>query len=121
MSTGDTQYDDLLSTRGISLLDPFPAVELSALAADVEAIRMGFRPSEAMLAQCPAIKLPSVSTGPDEIPCLIGELDGQLIRLHGLAIYAPEEGWARLLKGYVRVEQPKYRDRSRSRGLPDIV
>jgi hypothetical protein len=97
--------------RGIRLFDPFPAAELAALAADVEAIRMGFRPSEAMLAQCISVKLPSVSAEPGEIPCLTGEVEGCLTSLPGLAMFAPDEGWARLLKGYVRVETIKLRGR----------
>jgi hypothetical protein len=111
--TADDSHDDdrQIALRGIRFFDPFPAAELAALAADVQAIRMGFRPSEAMLAQCISIRMPSVSAYPGEIPSLMGQSEGRQARIYGLSMFAPDEGWARLLTGYVRIERTGIRRR----------
>jgi hypothetical protein len=105
MTADDTRDGDRqLAKRGIRLFDPFPAAELAALAADVRAVRTGFRPSEAALAEWHLIGQASFTAYRGRIPCLTGTFEGELGSFPGLAMFAPGEGWARLLKGFVRIE-----------------
>ena len=103
ITADDTPDNDRqIAVRGIRLVDPVPRAELAELAADIQAIRIWFRTSEAMLVQRLSIRMRSVSAYRGN-SASYGSIEETVTRIDGLSCALNEEMGAPA-DGYVRIE-----------------